>query len=142
MEVLSTSKHISLKQIVTGSQDQLTQIPCNSCQTQCKLVRRYNNSPPIMLFNLQSGTIKVSKKVTLKLSNETISSLSLRGIIYLEDRHFIIRFIDSQKQVWFHDGITTGEKCEKSCTLAYLSEAELKKLKNTTAVMAIYTKPI
>ena len=54
------------------------------------------------------------------------------------DRHFTIRFIDSEKNVWFHDGITTGEKCEIVSSLSSITEVDLKKLKNTTAVMAIY----
>ena len=96
------------------------------------------NTPPILLFNLQSSTIRVSKKVTIKLANGHTTSLTLKGIIYLGNRHFVIRFIDSEKQVWFHDGITTGEKCEVVCSLSSLTEVELKKLKNATAVMAVY----
>ena len=138
MEVLSAPKSISLKQMVVSSQDQLTQTPCGTCQNQCRLVRRYNNTPPILLFNLQSSTIRVSKKVTIKLNNNTVSSLSLKGIIYLGNRHFIMRFIDSDRNVWFHDGISTGEKCEMEGSLSSLTEVDLKKLKNTRAVMAIY----
>ena len=139
MEVVSSTKSISLKQIIRSSQDQATQIPCGTCQTQCRLIRRYNNTPPILAFNLQSSTIKISKKITLKLDNSTSSNLVLRGIIYLGERHFIIRYIDNDRKVWFHDGITTGEKCEMACCLSNLTEIDLKKFKNAIAVMAIYT---
>ena len=83
--------------------------------------------------------MRVSKKVIVKQIDDTSSSLSLRGIIYLGDQHFVARFIDPAKRVWFHDGIKTADHCEIEGDLSQYTEKALKKYKNSTAVMAIYT---
>ncbi|KAF9521863.1 hypothetical protein CPB83DRAFT_777975 [Crepidotus variabilis] len=68
-----------------------------------------------------------------------MATLALKGVIYLGDRHFVTRFIDSNKKIWCNDGITTGEICEPTGSLGEISEKDLKKMENATAVMAIYT---
>ncbi|KAA1479906.1 hypothetical protein DENSPDRAFT_744402, partial [Dentipellis sp. KUC8613] len=35
----------------------------------------------------------------------------LKGIIYLGGNHFTSRIVGNQGEVWYHDGITTKEKC-------------------------------
>lgn len=77
--------------------------------------------------------------MVVKLEENTLATLSLRGVIYLGDRHFVCRFVDSEKQVWFHDGITTKKKCQAVGGLDQWSEKNLRKIGNATAVMAVYT---
>ena len=39
------------------------------------------------------------------------ASWRLFGVIYLGFAHFTARFIDECGNVWYHDGISTGESC-------------------------------
>jgi hypothetical protein len=42
--------------------------------------------------------------------NNTENSYKLCGIIYFGDAHFTACVIYNQNMIWFHDGITTGQK--------------------------------
>ena len=37
----------------------------------------------------------------------------LKGAIYFGNNHFTCRLIDNNGMIWFHDGITTGNTCQK-----------------------------
>lgn len=138
MEVLASNDRVSLRQLVSSSQDHQTKTRCPDCRNYYNLTKRFIVKPKLLLYNIHSQKVRVSKKVIIQLSDGTSSGLSLRGIIYLGDYHFVARFIDSSKKVWFHDGITTADHCHLEGDLSQFTEMSLKNCKNTSAVMAIY----
>lgn len=36
-----------------------------------------------------------------------------RGVIYSGQGHFVCRIVDNQRDIWFHDGMTTRSSCKK-----------------------------
>jgi hypothetical protein len=52
---------------------------------------------------------------------DTNFSFKLAGVIYGGQDHFVCRIIDSAQTIWYHDGITTGNGCERECTLSDIS---------------------
>jgi len=69
-------------------------------------------------------------------------TLPLKGIIYISNHHFSIHIITSQKEVWFHDGITTGPICIYEGPLSNFSDKTLQKHNNGLAIGAIYAKKL
>ncbi|KAJ6470772.1 hypothetical protein C8R47DRAFT_1200348 [Mycena vitilis] len=47
----------------------------------------------------------------------TLVRLRLRGIIYAGGSHFTCRFLESNRDMWFHDGIATGRGCVRHGTM-------------------------
>jgi len=47
--------------------------------------------------------------------------LRLRGIIYFGAAHFISRVIREDGQIWYHDGIVTGQAIEYEDTVPFQS---------------------
>ncbi|KAF9455951.1 hypothetical protein BDZ94DRAFT_1135828, partial [Collybia nuda] len=61
----------------------------------------------------------------------------LRGIIYYGDNHFTARYITSGGQIWFHDGMITGQSMRYEGMLN--SQLDLYTCQSKTAVSALYS---
>ena len=70
----------------------------------------YAEVPKIIILEYPYCNTKTSHKVKFVVNGEEVL-LSLRGIIYHGDNHFTSRVFSSEGKVWFHDGITTKNKC-------------------------------
>ena len=88
-------------------------------------------------FNYVKGLV-TSHKIVFKKSGNNIP-LYLRGIIYLGGYHFTARFIDSDGNIWFHDG-QRGHLAEKDGTLETTSDKELRTCRGRKLVLAIYAQ--
>ncbi|TFK45244.1 hypothetical protein OE88DRAFT_1600301, partial [Heliocybe sulcata] len=64
----------------------------------------------------------------------------LRGIVYFGDFHFTSRFIDSEGNIWYNDGITTGRQCMKEGNISTTSITTLLTAQRRTATLAIYAQ--
>jgi hypothetical protein len=61
----------------------------------------------IFVMSIMDQEVHVLSQMTLNVDNNNIV-YSLVRAIYLGNEHFTVRIIDSNSNVWFHDGITTG----------------------------------
>ncbi|KAJ7029491.1 hypothetical protein C8F04DRAFT_962811 [Mycena alexandri] len=66
--------------------------------------------PSIMVFDILHDRLLFNEYLIFDLDNMRVR-LRLRGIIYGGQGHFTSRFIDRRGGMWFHDGITTGNRC-------------------------------
>ncbi|KAJ7079862.1 hypothetical protein C8R44DRAFT_636655 [Mycena epipterygia] len=64
--------------------------------------------------------------------------LKLRGIIYGGRGHFTCRVIRPTKDVWFHDGITTGRACVREGHLDDFQSEALRGCRGKTVVAIVY----
>ena len=61
----------------------------------------------------------------------------LKGIVYYGDEHFTARiFINND--VWFHDGITTSQKCIKEGNINYFTNDDLLQCQGKIAVLIVF----
>ncbi|KAJ7720726.1 hypothetical protein B0H16DRAFT_1234568, partial [Mycena metata] len=62
--------------------------------------------------------------------------MTLRGIVYLGNSHFVCRFISKSNIVWYHDGIETGRTCMPEGRLRDV--ADLCATRGKNAVLLVY----
>jgi hypothetical protein len=113
---------------------------CHVCQTPQVLTRDVSQSHNLFIFGLSVGDIAISKSLRIFKPDGTCSLLPVRGIIYSGSNHFVAQFIDSKKNVWYHDGMTTRTKCVLQCHLKTMNERQLMTYGEKQAVMVIYGK--
>jgi hypothetical protein len=89
------------------------------------------------MFTLcEKKTVELSSICKLHLDNRT-HTYTLQGIVYFGSGHFTSRiFID--KQVWFHDGITTKQECFREGQIDDFSNEDLLECNKRFAVLVIY----
>lgn len=113
---------------------------CNTCHSLQNTTRGFLRPPEILMFSIDSNNVAISKTVKVAAeSNGKVSIIPLKGIIYLKDFHFTSRLI-SNKDVWFHDGQVTKNKCKKEGSITDFDDRKLKQCNNAHAVLAIYAK--
>ena len=82
----------------------------------------------------------VSKTVKTLHGNNTWSTLSLRGIIYLGGLHFVSRVITKNKEVWYNNGMQNSVMSLYECKLSEISTQDLEVACNRKAVVAVYAR--
>ena len=92
-----------------------------------------------MVFEYPNTKIKTSHKIRFKTDN-AITVLHLRGIVYHGENHFTSRIISPNGNIWFHDGISTGSTCEIDGHLKTTTDRALYNCKGNKLVMAIYAQ--
>jgi hypothetical protein len=65
-----------------------------------------NKISDIIMVTIGSSMICISKQMTFK-NGETLIHMKLCGIVYFGNFHFTSDIIDSEEDVWFHDGMVT-----------------------------------
>jgi Helitron helicase-like domain at N-terminus/PIF1-like helicase len=114
-------------------------VNCHQCNSQQHIIHSYPIPPEIMMFSLNVTGIAISKTVKLRGSNNKDTVLPLKGIVYSGNFHFTCRIV-SDKNVWFHDGMTTKSTCQKEGHITDFTDKKLMMYNNTVAVLAIYAK--
>jgi hypothetical protein len=104
---------------------------CTSCNTHLIKRTRFVQTPPLLAFDLSSGSALTLDSVIWILSVNSRIRYVLRGVIYFDNQHFTERVVTSTGMIWFHDGIFTGP------SLVYESQ-DLSSITTENAVMAFY----
>ncbi|KAF8221572.1 hypothetical protein L208DRAFT_1327257 [Tricholoma matsutake] len=95
---------------------------CNSVQ---KTIHGFTNLTELVMFSLDSNNIPISKTVKVTQGNKSsVLPLQQKCIVYLGDFHFTTQLI-SNKNVRFHDGQVTKNKCKYE---GHISDFDDKKL--------------
>ena len=80
---------------------------CPQCFSAMMQPIGFKSAPSVLVFEINSRDIKVSKTLKFELESETVYVvLDVRGLIYLGDFHFTSCIIGTDGIVWFHDGMT------------------------------------
>ncbi|KAJ6501356.1 hypothetical protein DFH09DRAFT_944726 [Mycena vulgaris] len=72
--------------------------------------------PDILYLSIEDPGINLAPAIHIGVS-ENRHRFALRGIIYAGNNHFTSRIIKEDGSVWYHDGISTGNKCEYCTSL-------------------------
>ena len=81
--------------------------------------------------------IGISEHMTFK-DGETLIHMKLCGIVHFIDFHFTSRIIDSNENVWFHDGMVTGQSSSNEGKLHEYRTKCMKTCKGKNAAVVIY----
>jgi hypothetical protein len=123
---------------VTGLEKPNTK-KCPDCSSSLIKQLYYTDIPKLMVFEYPNTKIKTSHKIRFKTDN-AITVLHLRGIVYHGENHFTSRIISPEGNIWFHDGISTGSTCEIDGHLKTTTDRALYECKGNELVMAIYAQ--
>jgi hypothetical protein len=94
-----------------GSLRHETHEKCPHCFAAMVQPINFKSTPSVLVFEINSRNIKVSKTLKFEHGGETVV-LDVRGLIYHGDFHFTSCIIGNDGMVWYHDGMTTGSSCE------------------------------
>jgi hypothetical protein len=112
---------------------------CSHCGGNLKQPIFFNEPPSILVFDTQSSTIKLNKKIKF-IHNNQHTTLTLRGIVYYGNFHFTARIISINNTVWYHDGMTTGCMTEKEGNLNDMKYDTLLHCRGKKLTLAIYAQ--
>ncbi|KZP04092.1 hypothetical protein FIBSPDRAFT_767963 [Athelia psychrophila] len=107
---------------------------CTDCGGNVTRTIRYESVPRIMACGLDDYSAKIDDELKVGGHRKT---LKLRGIIYYKDYHFTSRIWDANGAVWFHDGKTSGVRCERE--FGPSDSADRGTCRGGVAIQAIYS---
>jgi len=96
---------------MVGSLEHETHEKCPHCFSVMIQPICFKSIPTVLVFEINSRNIKVSKTLKFEQEGETVV-LDIRGLIYHGDFHFTSHIIGTDDMVWYHDGITTRSSYE------------------------------
>ncbi|KDR65319.1 hypothetical protein GALMADRAFT_82002, partial [Galerina marginata CBS 339.88] len=97
----------------------------------------YTEAPKILVLEYPLTNIKSSHQIKIKVGNEVIC-LQLKGIVYHGQNHFTSRVIDSDRTIWYNDGIETGKNFIEDGHLSTIADKDLRNRKDQNLVLAVY----
>jgi hypothetical protein len=112
---------------------------CGGCSGEMIEHVSYAEVPKIIILEYPYCNTQTSQNVKFVVNGEEVL-LSLRGIIYHGDNHFTSRVFSSEGKVWFHDGITTKNKCIEDGQLDDKSNNDLRYYEDQELVLAVYSQ--
>jgi hypothetical protein len=113
---------------------------CNNCQKKLHIHTQFAKIPMIMALDGAelNGTINIDHTIILPLDGGGNETMVLRGIIYHGGYYFTSRATDSEQNIGYHDGQTTGSKCLHEGTLKNTPPNMLRTAGEMKASILIY----
>ena len=105
-----------------------TQEICPGCFSEMIQPISFKSVPNVLIFEINSRNIKVSKTLKFEQKGETVV-LGVKGLIYHGDFHITSCIIETDGIVWYHDGMTTGISGENEGDFDKMSSRNLFKCK-------------
>jgi hypothetical protein len=122
-----------------GSLEHETHEKCPHCFSAMMQPINFKSAPSVLVFEINSRKIKVSKTLKFEQEGETVV-LDIRGLIYHGDFHFTSRIIGTDGIVWYHDGMTTGSSCENEGDFDKFSSRKLLRCKGKKLILVVYAR--
>jgi hypothetical protein len=128
--------HVSLTEWFKNWQNQ-PNVKCRLCKSSRHLFRHFDQAPKLLAFNLNED-LGVSEYLQIKNGDGSFTSLALRGIVYAGGFHFTSRIISPDKNVWYHDGITSQKTCAKDGHMSDYTMNSLLSCRQRKAILLVY----
>jgi len=122
-----------------GSLEHKTHERCPQCLSALMQPISFKTIPSVLVFEINSRNIKVSKTLKFEQEGETVV-LDVRGLIYHGDFQFTSHIIGTDGIVWYHDGVTAGSSCEIEGDFDKFSSKKLLKCKSKQLILVVYVR--
>ncbi|KAF8958461.1 hypothetical protein BDZ97DRAFT_1668456 [Flammula alnicola] len=132
-------RHNSIKNWINNPRE-CSETICRLCGENTFATYQFNILPDVLVFDF--GGIKLVINFSIDVSfNNSQYKYKLAGIIYFGSNHFTSRIITQNGQIWFHDGITTGQQLEYEGTWDHIRDnLNLYRCGGKKAILAFYTR--
>jgi len=108
---------------------------CPECSG--KLIKNtyMNEAPQLLILHIPYTNIKISQK--MNIGGKT---LCLKGVVYYGNYHYTSRIIDSDKNIWFHDGMTTGSGSQSQGSVTKIKSKYFNKYNRKSVALLVYAQ--
>jgi hypothetical protein len=108
---------------------------CEFCNAE--FIRRYSfqRDSPILAFDVSDVDVDPDRSLTVTVHDKDFQ-YRLHSIVYFGGGHFVSRVVTADGQVWFHDGIATGNSMFYDGTL---ESCNLKVCRLKSPIVLVYT---
>jgi len=113
---------------------------CPMCLANMRVEVFYTYFPSILVFDHTVYFIKPSKDIKFRGDDNKVVHYRLRGLLYFGSFHFTSRILSLDGDVWYHDGMQTGDKFVSHGHRKFMSDDDWQKCKGRKLVMSIYMK--
>jgi hypothetical protein len=115
--------------------DEETRHICNTCNDSVFINYSFTNMPSLIVFELANHVLHIDLLIDLQPCNGN-HRMRLAGVVYYGQHHFTAQIILSDGQIWFYDGIVTGNHLVYSGSIN--QNPDLSHCRGKQAVAAIY----
>ena len=115
---------------------------CQICSKHLLTTYAFSAIPPVLALDFEGLETNISPVINVYDNCGRCSghSFHLKGIIYYADGHYTSRTIYNQDQIWFHDGILTGQSMLYDGAITSSNDIQLSVCRGKKAIAAIYMK--
>ena len=109
---------------------------CSECNQNLLRTFSFSTIPPLIIFEFEGKELQIDSEVLVTSRNHQSHRCRLQGIIYYGENHCTSHIIFN-RQLWFHDGISTGTNMIYDGQLQ--SHTSLTHCRRKQACVAFYT---
>ena len=112
------------------------QVPCPPCSNSSRsgmmsIVNPFHSPPHLMFTSIIETNRYILIDYSFILSTNNLNfRYMLKGVIYYGANHFVARIVDGQGWIWYHDGMVTGNTCQR---IMHLQDVPFPKWWNSCA---------
>jgi len=110
---------------------------CRQCSKSLIIYHEFVSAKLLLALEFSGFQLQINNHVLVKIDNVE-HNYSLAGIVYYGSDHFTARIILQDGQIWFHDGITTGQTTIYDGSLA-LNCPDLSTCRGKHASIVLYS---
>lgn len=109
---------------------------CIHCRKKLSWRYDFEEFPNFLTFSFENIDIMLDQVITVDEEQE----YRLCGVIYFGEFHFTSRIITPDGNVWFNDGVTTGNQCKFEGNLKIINPSNMQMAHGKKCSVAVYTK--
>jgi len=133
---VNTNRCTTMSQWI-ASQPDLTEQTCEECSGILLHHHKFLSAQPLLALEFLGHDIQIDRHISIEIK-DTEYVYNLVGIVYYGSDHFTARIISEDGQIWFHDGVTTGQTTKYDGSFTY-NCPELYTCQGKCALLAIYS---
>lgn len=111
--------------------------PCPECRTNLRVQKSFNTLPKLLVIHLGQQLMHISHEIKIQMPSGECT-YRLKGLIHFGDFHFTSQFVDKNNNLWYHDGIQTGQRCILEGSLNSSNNDTLLMTHNKQVCTAVY----
>jgi hypothetical protein len=94
-----------------------------------------DKAPELLILHVPYADVKIGQK--MKFGEKT---MCLRGVVYYGEHHYTSRIIDISRNIWFHDGMTTGSSLRFQGSATKLKPKYFSKCDRRSLALLVYAQ--